>query len=275
MSAPDPIAFSIGIFEVRWYGILIALALILGILVSYFIAKYRRQRPEEVLNFAPFVVIFGVIGARLLHVLVNWPYYSQNLSYIFAFRRGGLAIQGAMLGGVIALIVFCRIRKLSFWLWTDILAPSLILGQAIGRWGNFFNQEAFGLPTNQKWGIYIDPANRPSSYSNSQYFMPTFFYEFLANIVLFTFLLLLHRQYKKYPDRFPYGLIFCTYLGVYSVYRSIIEYFRIDSSYFLGIKVVHIIDGATVIIVLIVANYLVKRFRREKVIQEMEKSEKD
>lgn len=275
MSAPDPIAFSIGILEIRWYGILIALALLLGILISYFIAKYRRQRPEEVIYFAPLVVILGVIGARLLHVLVNWPYYSQNLSYIFAFRRGGLAIQGAMLGGVIALIVFCKIRKLNLWLWTDILAPSLILGQAIGRWGNFFNQEAFGLPTSQKWGIFIDPVNRPSSYSSSQYFMPTFFYEFLANMVLFALLLLLHRQYKKHPDKFPYGLIFCTYLGVYSVYRSIIEYFRIDSSYFLGIKVVHVIDGVTVITSLILANYLIRRFRREKIRQEMGKSKKD
>lgn len=275
MSAPDPIALSIGILEIRWYGILIALALILGIIISYFIAKYRSQRPEEVIYFAPLVVILGVIGARLLHVLVNWPYYSQNLSYIFAFRRGGLAIQGAMLGGVIALIVYCRIRKLSFWLWTDILAPSLILGQAIGRWGNFFNQEAFGLPTSQKWGIYIDSVNRPASYSNSQYFMPTFFYEFLANIVLFALLLLLHRLYKKHLDKFSYGLIFCTYLGVYSVYRSIIEYYRIDSSYFLGIKVVHIIDGVTVIAVLIIASYLIRRFRREKIRQGIEKSEKD
>ncbi|MCL4378732.1 MAG: prolipoprotein diacylglyceryl transferase [Actinobacteria bacterium] len=274
MNAPDPIAFSIGIIKIRWYGILIALALLLGILISYFIAKYRRQRPEEVINLTPLIVIFGVIGARLLHVFVNWPYYSQNLSYIFAFRRGGLAIQGAMLGGVIALIVFCRIRKLNFWLWTDILAPSLILGQAIGRWGNFFNQEAFGLPTSKKWGIFIDPANRPSHYSNSQYFMPTFFYEFLANIVLFAILLLLHRQYKKYPDRFPYGLVFCTYLAVYSVYRSIIESFRIDSSYFLGVKVVYIIDGLTVIAALIIASYLIKRFRREKIRQEMEKPEK-
>ena len=275
MSAPDPIAFRIGIFEVRWYGILIALALLLGILVSYFIAKYRKQRPEEVIYFTPLAVILGVIGARLLHVLVNWSYYSQNPLYIFAFRRGGLAIQGVMLGGVIALLVFCRIRKLSFWLWTDIFAPSLILGQAIGRWGNFFNQEAFGLPTSQKWGIFIDPVNRPVSYSNSQYFMPTFFYEFLANMVLFALLLLLHRQYKKHPEKFPYGLIFCTYLGVYSVYRSVIEYYRIDSSYFLGIKVVHIIDGVTVIIVLIIANYLIKRFRREKVRQEMENSKEN
>lgn len=274
MSATDPIAFRIGIFEVRWYGILIALALMLGILISYFIAKYRRQRPEEVINLTPLIVIFGVIGARLLHVIVNWPYYSQNLSYIFAFRRGGLAIQGALLGGVIALIFFCRIRKLNFWLWTDILAPSLILGQAIGRWGNFFNQEAFGLPTSQKWGVYIDPANRPSSYANSQYFMPTFFYEFLANIMLFALLLLLHRQYSKHPDRFPYGLIFCTYLGIYSVYRSIIEYFRIDSSYFLGIKVVYIIDGLTVIAALIIASYLIKIFRREKVRQGTVKSQK-
>jgi phosphatidylglycerol:prolipoprotein diacylglycerol transferase len=270
---PDPIAFSFGRFEVRWYGIIIAVALIIGIVVSYFIAKYRNQKADEVINFAPFAVIFGVIGARLLHVLVNWSYYSNNLSYIFAFRRGGLAIQGVMLGGILALLIFCKIRKLDFWVWADIVSPALILGQALGRWGNYFNQEAFGIPTSPPWGLYIDPAYRPSAYSNAEYFLPTFFYEFLANLLLFGLLLWLHRLYKHRPGRFPYGLIFTTYLGVYALYRSVIERYRLDSSYFLGVKVVYILDGITIIAALIITNYLFKRFRMKKMQQEMEKSE--
>ncbi|MBN1298633.1 MAG: prolipoprotein diacylglyceryl transferase [Actinobacteria bacterium] len=273
MSAVNPIAFSFGRFEIRWYGILIALALLIGIAVSYFIAKYRGEKPEEVVNFAPFAVIFGVLGARLLHVIVNWSYYSQNLSYIFAFRRGGLAIQGVMLGGVLALLVFCKIRKLDFWLWADIISPALILGQAIGRWGNYFNQEAFGMPTSLPWGIFIEAPYRPAIYSNSEYFHPTFFYEFLANMILFGLLLLIHRLYKRRPDRFPYGLIFATYLGVYAVYRSIIEYYRVDSSEFLGIKVVYILDAIAIIVALIIINYLVKKFRIKKMQKEMEDSE--
>jgi len=264
LSAVDPVAFSFGNFEIRWYGILIAVALLIGIVVSYYIAKYRGQRAEEVINFAPFSVVAGVIGARLLHVLVNWSYYSENLSYIFAFRRGGLAIQGVMLGGVLALLAFCKVRKLNFWLWADIISPALLLGQAIGRWGNYFNQEAFGMPTSLSWGIYIDPINRPVAYANSEFFHPTFFYEFVANIILFGLLLLIHRLYRKRPDSFPAGLVFSTYLGIYAVYRSVIEYYRIDSSFFMGIKVVYILDAVTVIAVLIMINSLVKRFRAEK-----------
>lgn len=273
MSAVNPIAFGFGNFEIRWYGILIAAALLIGIVVSYFLAKYRGQKPEEVINFAPFAVIFGVLGARLLHVVVNWSYYSANLSYIFAFRRGGLAIQGVMLGGVLALIVFCKIRKLDFWLWVDIMSPALILGQAIGRWGNYFNQEAFGLPTSLPWGIFIEAPYRPAAYSNSEFFHPTFFYESLANLILFGLLLLIHRLYKKRPDKFPNGLIFATYIGVYAIYRTIIEYYRIDSSVFLGIKVVYILDAIAIIIALIIANHLVKKFRLKKIREEMEKSE--
>ncbi len=273
MTAVDPVAFSIFNFEIRWYGILIALALIIGIVVAYFIARYRKQKADEVINFAPFAVIFGVIGARFLHVIVNWSYYSGHLSYIFAFRKGGLAIQGVMLGGMLALLVFCKIRKLDFWLWADIIAPALLLGQAIGRWGNFFNQEAFGMPTNLPWGIYIDPMNRPAGYASFQYFHPTFLYESIADIILLILLLLVHRLYKKRPDKFPYGLIFVTYLGVYAVYRSLIEYYRIDSSYFLGVKVVYILDGITIIAVLIMINYLVRKFRMKKIIEENEEKE--
>lgn len=273
MVSPDPIAFSIGSLEIRWYGILIALALLVGIVISYFIAKYRGEKQDEVINFAPFAVIFGVIGARLLHVVVNWSYYSGHLSYILAFRKGGLAIQGVMLGGILALIVFCKIRKLDFWKWADIMAPALLFGQAIGRWGNYFNQEAFGMPTSVPWGIYIDPINRPPSYSNAQFFHPTFLYESIANLVLFALLLLILRLYNKRPDKFPNGLVFATYLGVYAIYRSIIEYYRIDSSFVLGIKVVYILDVITIIAVLIIINYLVKKFREKKIREEIEKLE--
>ena len=273
MVSPDPIAFSIGSLEIRWYGILIAVALLVGIVISYFIAKYRGEKQDEVINFAPFAVIFGVIGARLLHVVVNWSYYSGHLSYIFAFRKGGLAIQGVMLGGILALVVFCKIRKLDFWKWADIMAPALLFGQAIGRWGNYFNQEAFGMPTSLPWGIYIDPINRPPSYSNAEFFHPTFLYESIANLVLFALLLLILRLYNKRPDKFPNGLVFATYLGVYAIYRSIIEYYRIDSSFVLGIKVVYILDGITIIAVLIIINYLVKKFREKKIREEIEKLE--
>jgi phosphatidylglycerol:prolipoprotein diacylglycerol transferase len=273
LTAVDPVAFRVFNFEIRWYGILIALALIIGIAVAYFIARYREQKADEIINFAPFAVIFGVIGARFLHVVVNWSYYSGHLSYIFAFRKGGLAIQGVMLGGILALLVFCKIRKLDFWLWADIVAPALLLGQAIGRWGNFFNQEAFGMPTSLPWGIYIDPMNRPAGYASFQYFHPTFLYESIADIILLILLLLIHRLYKKRPDKFPYGLIFATYLGVYAVYRSLIEYYRIDSSYFLGVKVVYILDGIAIIAVLIIINYLVRKFRMKKLIEENEEKE--
>ncbi|MCJ7666445.1 MAG: prolipoprotein diacylglyceryl transferase [Actinobacteria bacterium] len=264
----DPIAFTVFNLEIRWYGILTALALVIGFVVAYFIARYRGQKEDEVLNLAPFAIIFAIISARLLHVLVNWAYYSQHMSYIFAFRKGGLAIQGAMIGGILALIVFCKIRKLDFWLWGDIMTPGLILGQAIGRWGNFFNQEAFGRPTSVPWAIFIKPENRPFDYSSYEYFHPTFLYESIANLALFILLLLMHRFYRNKPDRFPYGLILSMYLGVYAVYRTFIEAFRIDSTFFGPVKVVYIINMIGVIAALVIASHVTRRFREKKIRQQ-------
>lgn len=266
----DPIAFSVFNLEIRWYGILTALSLIIGFVVVYFIAKFRKERADEVLNFAPFAVVFSILGARLLHVLVNWSFYSQNLSYIFAFRRGGLAIQGAMLGGIITLIIFARIRKLDFWLWADIVIPGLLLGQAIGRWGNFFNQEAFGRPTTLPWGIYIDPANRPFDFASYEYFHPTFLYESIANFLLFGLLIFMHWFYRKNPGKMPYGIILSMYLGIYAVYRTFIEYFRVDSAYLGPVKVVYIINIVALLISLFIANQVIKKFREKKELEQEE-----
>ncbi len=261
----DPIAFTVFNLEVRWYGIITAAALVVGFTVAYFIARYRTKKEDEILNFAPFAIIFAILGARLLHVFVNWSYYSENPLYVFAFRRGGLAIQGAMLGGILALLVFCRVRKLDFWLWADIAAPGLLLGQAIGRWGNFFNQEAFGRPTDLPWAIYIKPENRPFNYASYEYFHPTFLYESIANLALFILLVIMHRFYKNRPDRLPYGIILAMYLGIYAVYRTLIEAYRIDSAYFGPVKVVYIIDFFTVVAALVIVNYVMRKFREKKI----------
>jgi len=264
----DPVAFSIFGLEIRWYGIITALSLMVGFIVAYFVAGYRRQEKEEILNFAPFAVVFSVIGARLLHVLVNWSYYAQHPLYIFAIRRGGLAIQGVMLGGILTLIIFCKIRKLDFWLWADILAPGLILGQAIGRWGNFFNQEAFGKPTDLPWAIYIEPANRPYDYASYEYFHPTFLYESIANFLLFILLMFMHRYYRNRPGKIPSGLILAMYLGIYSIYRTFIEYYRIDSTFIGPVKVVYLINLITIIAAMFIANHVIKKFHEKKQLKE-------
>ncbi len=269
----DSVAFSLFNLEIRWYGILTALALMIGFVVAYFLARYRRQRADEILNFAPFAIISAIICARLLHVLVNWSYYSQNLSYIFAFRRGGLAIQGAMLGGLLVLIVFCKVRKLDYWLWADILVPGLLLGQAIGRWGNFFNQEAFGRPTSLPWAIYISPEYRPFDYASYEYFHPTFFYESIANLFLFALLFFMHRFYRNRPGRLPAGTILAMYLGIYAIYRTLIEAYRIDSTFFGSVKVVYIINFIAILAALLILNYVMKRFREKKLKEENTKKD--
>ena len=271
--AVSPIAFRLFGLEVRWYGLLISIGLLLAIFVSYLIAKYRNFKEDEIINFAPFAIIAGVIGARLLHVAVNWPFYSKNLSSIFAFRQGGLAIQGVIIGGFIALIIFARIRKIDFWGFADSIAPALALGQAIGRWGNFFNQEAYGRPTSSKIGIFISPENRLNDYKSYEYFHPTFLYESIANLLLFVILIVLHIVFKKKKDKVPNGVIFNLYLIIYSLYRIFIEYYRIDSTEFGGIKVVYIISGLTIIAAFIILNVLVNRFVARKK-ADSEKNEK-
>jgi phosphatidylglycerol:prolipoprotein diacylglycerol transferase len=243
---------------------LIAVGLVAAILISYYIAKYRNLKADEVINFAPFAIIGGILGARLLHVLVNMPYYSKHPSYIFAYRQGGLAIQGVVIGGVIALIIFAKVRKVSFWAFSDAIVPGLAIAQAIGRWGNYFNQEAFGRPTSAKIGIYIAQEYRPLDYINSEYFHPTFLYESIANALLFIVLMVVHYWFRKKPGKYPDGLIFCLYLIIYSLYRVIIESYRIDSSYVGSIKVVYLISGATIIVAFIIANILINRFNARK-----------
>lgn len=141
---PDPVAFEIFGRPVYWYGILIATGVLIGIYLAMGYARRLKFDPEVILDFALLAIPFAIVGARLYYVAFQWDIYKDNPIDIFKIWEGGLAIYGAVIGGIVAAMIFSRWRKMNFWDLVDIVSPSLILGQAIGRWGNFFNQEAYG-----------------------------------------------------------------------------------------------------------------------------------
>ncbi|MCD4705869.1 prolipoprotein diacylglyceryl transferase, partial [bacterium] len=170
---PDPIMFSFGHFQFYWYGFFISLAIIAGIIVARKLGKKYKIDQRKIFDLAVYIIVCGLLGARIYHILIEANYYIQYPIDIFKFWQGGLAIHGAIIGGIIAGYFYSKKHKLNFWLNADIVAVSLALGQAIGRWGNYFNQELFGFPTNLLWGIPIDDLYRSfSAYQNFEYFHP-------------------------------------------------------------------------------------------------------
>ncbi len=216
------IAFRFGPFTIAYYGIMITSGVIAATFLSYQEAKRRGLDPEHVLKLVLLVLPLGMIGARLYHVIDLWSYYSQHPALIFG--GAGLGIFGALIGGVIGLIIYTKWQKLSTLQWLDILAPGLILAQAIGRWGNFFNQELYGIPTDLPWGIYIDPLHRSDGYENYTHFHPLFFYEFSWNLLGCILLLIIGRKLQK---RLLNGDIFCFYAIWYSIGRFYLEGLKI------------------------------------------------
>jgi phosphatidylglycerol:prolipoprotein diacylglycerol transferase len=174
-------------------------------------------------------VIGAIPAARLYYVLFQWSEYSQHPERIIAIWQGGIAIHGAIIGGIIAALIFARLKKISFWQLTDLVAPSLILGQAIGRWGNFFNSEAFGRPTDLPWKLYIPPDRRPVDLVNFEYFHPTFLYESLWNLMVFALLLTLFFRALSKQSSLKVGTLFLVYGIAYSLGRFWIEGLRTDS----------------------------------------------
>jgi phosphatidylglycerol:prolipoprotein diacylglycerol transferase len=204
--------------------------------------KYN-QDPEKVWDILTWVIIAGVVGARLWHVLTPSPalvaqgittyYYFTHPLELINTRQGGLGIVGAVAGGVLALFIFVRAKKLSFMTWLDILAPGLILAQSIGRWGNFVNQELYGGPTSLPWGIYIDPAHRLPGFENYAYYHPTFLYESILNLCIFFAMLWVE---KRFWGRLKSGDVFLVYLIGYPIVRIFMEMLRLDSSTVAGIN---------------------------------------
>ncbi|MGF1478351.1 MAG: prolipoprotein diacylglyceryl transferase [Cyanophyceae cyanobacterium] len=227
--SPGPILFEWKFISIRWYGFLIASAVLIGVSLAQYLAKRRLVDPEAIADLAIWAVMAALVGARLYYVLFQWPEYAQRPGEIIAIWKGGIAIHGAILGGALAMLIFARLSQISFWQLADCVVPSLALGQAIGRWGNFFNSEAFGTPTDLPWKLFIPPSRRPLEYLNSDYFHPTFLYESLWDLLVFILLMLLFRWGLRHQERLKVGTLALVYLIAYSSGRIWIEGFRTDS----------------------------------------------
>ncbi|MDQ2100903.1 MAG: prolipoprotein diacylglyceryl transferase [Tychonema bourrellyi B0820] len=231
-TSPGPIIFQLGPLAVRWYGLLIASAVLIGVSLSQYLAAKRRVNPELLGDLAIWLVVGAIPCARIYYVAFEWQQYAQRPEDIMAIWKGGIAIHGAMLGGAMAALIFAKIQQVSFWKLADLVAPSAILGQAIGRWGNFFNSEAFGRPTDLPWKLYIPLEHRPQPYANFEYFHPTFLYESLWNLTVFGLLLTLFFSDLQGKIRLKIGSLFLVYLTAYSSGRVWIEGLRTDSLMF-------------------------------------------
>jgi len=217
-------SFNIGPITIQYYGIIVASATFIG----WALAKRRAPKyriPQEIFDEPGILLIIGlaIIGARIYHVLDYWKYYSQNPISILYIKSGGIGILGALFGGLLGLYVFTKMKKISFLSALDLTMPSLILAQAIGRIGDYVNQEGFGPPTLMPWGVYIDPSRRPLQYLDYSRFHPTFFYESVVDLVIFAVLIYLSKKTKIQ------GRIFALYLIFYSISRFFIEFLRMDT----------------------------------------------
>jgi phosphatidylglycerol---prolipoprotein diacylglyceryl transferase len=239
--SPGPIFLRFGFLTVRWYGLLIATGVLAGLFLAQQLAKRRQINPDLLSDLAIWLVIGAIPCARLYYVLFEWQRYSQEPSKIVAIWEGGIAIHGAIIGGILAGLLFARKHKISFWQLVDLVAPALILGQAIGRWGNFFNSEAFGAPTNLPWRLFIAPEYRPPAYKQFDYFHPTFLYESLWNLAVLALLLYLFFWGLRHRDRFKVGTLGFVYLAAYNSGRIWIEGLRTDSLMLGYLKVAQVI----------------------------------
>lgn len=238
-----PIPFLNQPFHIYFYGIMIMLGVVAATLLSYFEAKRRKLNPEVILDVLFWAVLAGIIGARIWHILTPPPsmveqgittaYYLSHPLDMLNIRAGGLGIPGAVIGGALAVWIYCRNKKLSFLAWADVIVPGLALAQAIGRWGNFFNQEVYGKPTNLPWKIFIDPLHRVDGYQNYEYFHPLFLYESLYNLLCMGILLFLGRRFSKWLKE---GDLFLIYLILYPVGRFCLDFLRLDASQIGGIN---------------------------------------
>ena len=248
------VAFYLGTFAIHWYGILITLAAIAAVSVSSIEAKRRGQSTEHIFNLALIVIPLGAIGARLYHVIDLWEFYSQNPALIFGGQ--GLGIFGAIIGGAIGLIIYTKWKGLGTLRWLDITAPGLMLAQAVGRWGNFFNQELYGYPTDLPWAVYIDLNHRLPGYEPFSHFHPLFLYESLWNFVGFSILMILGRKLK---NRLLDGEIFLLYAIYYSVGRFVLEGFKIDVWMIAGVPTARWVTTTAIIISIAILIY--RRYR--------------
>ncbi len=271
-----PQGFQIGPLTIRYYALIILAGALLGAWLASVEAKRRGKDGNLVWDILPWLLVGGIIGARLWHVFtpsasnvamgLTTKYYLTHPLQILMIWNGGLGIPGAVIGGALALWIYCRATKQKFLEWADIIAPGLLIGQAIGRWGNFINQELYGSPSNLPWAITIDPRYRLPGFETVAKYHPLFLYESVLNLLAAGILLYVGRKYKNTLDR---GDLFLLYLVLYPVIRFALEYLRLDPSPVAGININQTVMGIVAVfsITILIIRHTI---RRPKDVQELE-----
>ena len=241
IQSPGDTFLNLGFLTIRWYGLLISISVVIGLFISKKLAKSRNINPQYISDILPSLIISSIIGARAYYVIFEWRQYSGNnfftsfdlfndviqIPSFLAIWQGGIAIHGGLIGGFLCILFFCKSKNIHLKTFIDILIPSITIGQSIGRWGNFFNNEAFGIPTDLPWKLFIPIQNRPIEFINYQFFHPTFIYESLWNFLICILLITIFYQQNNKNSVRP-GFISCLYLIGYSFGRFWIEGLRID-----------------------------------------------
>lgn len=256
---PEAILFKFGQLTIYWYGFILALGFLVALIVASFLFKRNKLNPE-LLNPLTFFTVFGaIIGARLYYVFYAWVFYKDSFFSIFKIWEGGLAIHGVLIGGMLGLYCFSKRYKQDYVFFLDILAPCVVLGQSVGRWGNYFNQELYGKPTSLWLGI---PIQSPMpGYESFTHFHPTFLYESILNLFIFGFLIVMH--YFDIPKS-KQGLVFLTYVFLYSGVRFFMEFLRIDySPYVFGMRWAQFFSLSIMLFVVVFSLYIFLRKRRQ------------
>ncbi|KQU57664.1 prolipoprotein diacylglyceryl transferase [Rossellomorea marisflavi] len=250
----DPIAFELGPISVHWYGVIIGLGIALGMYMVIRESKRQGLHPDTFIDLLVWAIPIAIISARIYYVAFEWNnYYADHPEDIIKIWNGGIAIHGALIGSVLTTIVFAKVRGLSFWKLTDIAAPSLIVGQAIGRWGNFINQEAHGREVSRQFleNLHLPRFIIDQMYIDGSYYHPTFLYESLWNVVVLILLLIIRRKVKSLRR----GELFLTYVIGYSIGRFFVEGMRTDSLMLGDFRFAQVISVALIVAAIVTMIY--------------------
>lgn len=252
----NPVAFNLGNLSVKWYGVIMALAIILAVSMAIIEGRKRQIESDDFVDLLLWAVPLGYVGARIYYVIFEWQYYAQHPDQIIAIWNGGIAIYGGLLAGLVVLLIFCYKKMLPPFLMLDIITPGVMAAQILGRWGNFINQEAHGGPTTLGFlqSLHLPNFIISQMKINGIYYQPTFLYESFFNLIgLILILVLRHRTHL-----FKQGEIFMLYLAWYSVVRFFVEGMRTDSLYLWGsIRVSQLLS--LILLVIVIGLFIYRR----------------
>lgn len=252
----DPILLEIGPLSIHWYGAIMASAFVIGTLLALRFAKEEGIDGDHILTMVYWIIPLAILGARAYYVILEWDQYKDDIANAFAIWHGGLAIHGGLIGGTLGAWLYLRKHDLPFYKLADIFLPSVIIGQALGRWGNFFNQEAHGGPVSEAFMDRFPDFIKNQMYIDGTYYHPTFLYESVWNLLVFGILLLI-RKYKKFD-----GAVLSGYLVLYSIGRFFVEGMRTDSLMIGPLRMAQVISIA--LILLGVAIWFIRRRTAQK-----------